>query len=642
MASSSKPEPNRPHRQYARDTRAEQARSQRQQHSDFLHHEADQTPMSTPVVFARLNLGQPNSPAEKEADAVADKLTTPQSTGPVMTGNGGPPPPDIQPSADTGNDAGGTSVSNQMGSALHQSAGKGASLPNDKSEGWGQRMGSDLSKVKVHTDDQADAMSRSIGAKAFTYGQDIYFKKGEYQPGTKAGDHLLAHETAHTVQQGKHGGQIQRTLDYRGAEDDADDLQGTLILLDVFSQEGKLFEILIRYRNEPEKIEELKKAYKNLTGKDLISTLKKQLEGGMQDIVLSILGENQETNPIPPTPTKDEEYEAIADKIHGWVVQYDGAETEERTKFPVEQLFAVLMPLNREKAKIDKLEEVYNKKYAGDVGFTFEIDIYFLAAFTDGLNSSSAGVMDLLTRPKDEPLNFNKVIRQLKRKSPTAKAIITDLERSPHRHTVEFDAKSNNVLGAPKPEGDGTTIQFNFSIKSLEGQSLEGLEDSKMFLIMGHEFAHAWRYDRGIAIPVADRPKEPEKKKSPFGLDLSFDSEFTKPLGYRLGMKRYYETLNDHNLTEEVEASHVENMIRAELSTKKNRIPLREKYSGIQQVNYNHTLNYKTTEKVSPDVAKENFDYYRDDPDKEWQSIHEQYGLDPREKAKKEKKEKSN
>jgi hypothetical protein len=44
-----------------------------------------------------------------------------------------------------------------------------------------------------------------LGARAFTVGQSIFFGRGEYQPYTSGGMALLAHEAAHTVQQGSTG-----------------------------------------------------------------------------------------------------------------------------------------------------------------------------------------------------------------------------------------------------------------------------------------------------------------------------------------------------------------------------------------------------------------------------------------------------
>ena len=44
-------------------------------------------------------------------------------------------------------------------------------------------------------------MAERLGAKAFTHKTDIYFNQGQYQPETKAGEQLLAHELAHVKQQ---------------------------------------------------------------------------------------------------------------------------------------------------------------------------------------------------------------------------------------------------------------------------------------------------------------------------------------------------------------------------------------------------------------------------------------------------------
>ncbi len=63
-------------------------------------------------------------------------------------------------------------------------------------------FGVDFSDVKIHTDSQAVQMSRSLGAQAFTHGNNIYFNQGKYQPTSTSGKHLLAHELTHTIQQG--------------------------------------------------------------------------------------------------------------------------------------------------------------------------------------------------------------------------------------------------------------------------------------------------------------------------------------------------------------------------------------------------------------------------------------------------------
>lgn len=87
---------------------------------------------------------------------------------------------------------------------------RGNPLPDSVHKDMGQAMGADFSKVRVHTGSNAAQMSRELNAQAFTYGSDIYFNEGKYNPGSRDGQRLLAHELAHTVQQGAAGPQVQR------------------------------------------------------------------------------------------------------------------------------------------------------------------------------------------------------------------------------------------------------------------------------------------------------------------------------------------------------------------------------------------------------------------------------------------------
>ena len=63
--------------------------------------------------------------------------------------------------------------------------------------------------VKVHTDSQSDQLNKSIQAKAFTTGQDVFFRQGAYEPSSRGGQELIAHELTHVVQQ--NGGAVQRS-----------------------------------------------------------------------------------------------------------------------------------------------------------------------------------------------------------------------------------------------------------------------------------------------------------------------------------------------------------------------------------------------------------------------------------------------
>jgi hypothetical protein len=62
-------------------------------------------------------------------------------------------------------------------------------------------LGHDFSRVRVHTDDRADGIAHALHARAFTWGNQIGFRRGEFAPEMPAGRHLLAHELVHVVQQ---------------------------------------------------------------------------------------------------------------------------------------------------------------------------------------------------------------------------------------------------------------------------------------------------------------------------------------------------------------------------------------------------------------------------------------------------------
>jgi hypothetical protein len=85
-------------------------------------------------------------------------------------------------------------------STINSTRGGGTTLDPGVAGKLGGTLG-DLSDVRVHTDDTADKLNRSVSARAFATGTDVYFAKGEYNPGSAAGDKLIAHELAHVVQQ---------------------------------------------------------------------------------------------------------------------------------------------------------------------------------------------------------------------------------------------------------------------------------------------------------------------------------------------------------------------------------------------------------------------------------------------------------
>jgi hypothetical protein len=63
-------------------------------------------------------------------------------------------------------------------------------------------FGQDFGAIRVHDDARAHDNARSLGAIAYAAGNDIVFGEGRYAPQTSAGRGLIAHELAHSVQQG--------------------------------------------------------------------------------------------------------------------------------------------------------------------------------------------------------------------------------------------------------------------------------------------------------------------------------------------------------------------------------------------------------------------------------------------------------
>lgn len=87
------------------------------------------------------------------------------------------------------------------GAASVRLAGAGRPLEADAREAMERRFGQDLSGVRVHTEPAAAESAQSIGARAYSAGEDIVFGPGKYAPESDSGRRLLAHELAHVVQQ---------------------------------------------------------------------------------------------------------------------------------------------------------------------------------------------------------------------------------------------------------------------------------------------------------------------------------------------------------------------------------------------------------------------------------------------------------
>ncbi|MEH1794008.1 eCIS core domain-containing protein [Nostoc sp.] len=186
-----------------------------------------------PPIQAKLTIGEPNDRYEQEADRVASqvvqRINAPASAGrsvqrqekaekdiqakPEITALQRMKEPEEELQAkltlQRREAIAGREASTDLESTINRARGSGQPLEAGLQRSMGQAMGADFSGVLVHTDTQADHLNQSIQAKAFTTGQDVFFRQGEYNPGSRGGQELIAHELTHVVQQS--GGAVQRS-----------------------------------------------------------------------------------------------------------------------------------------------------------------------------------------------------------------------------------------------------------------------------------------------------------------------------------------------------------------------------------------------------------------------------------------------
>ena len=84
-----------------------------------------------------------------------------------------------------------------MSSAIDSARGGGTALADGVRTAAESTMGADFSGVRVHHDAQSDQLNRSMTAKAFTTGSDIFLRGDQNSSDTS----LMAHELTHVVQQ---------------------------------------------------------------------------------------------------------------------------------------------------------------------------------------------------------------------------------------------------------------------------------------------------------------------------------------------------------------------------------------------------------------------------------------------------------
>ena len=159
-----------------------------------------------PDVARTLTVGHAFDPAEAEADRVADSVIARLRSGEAgehehtAACDHGVQRSPVPPGGAEVGMAGGE-LSAGLASEIESRRGRGSALSAGVRRRMESAFGSDLGGVSIHTDGKAAELSSAVSAKAFTTGKDIFFGAGQFDPSSVAGEHMLAHELAHTVQQ---------------------------------------------------------------------------------------------------------------------------------------------------------------------------------------------------------------------------------------------------------------------------------------------------------------------------------------------------------------------------------------------------------------------------------------------------------
>jgi hypothetical protein len=150
------------------------------------------------LIQPRLEIGEVNDPLECEAERVAQQ---------VIASSPSYVPIQIRRFAGGNNTSLLQSAPPSVERTLTRS---GQPLEPIVCQNMEQHFGQDFSHVRIHTDQNANASARDINAQAYTAGSQIVFAIGKYSPNTLNGQHLLAHELAHVIQQANTPQQVQR------------------------------------------------------------------------------------------------------------------------------------------------------------------------------------------------------------------------------------------------------------------------------------------------------------------------------------------------------------------------------------------------------------------------------------------------
>lgn len=164
-------------------------------------------------IQTKLNVNKPGDRFEKEADLTADRVMGMHATGekepeksqltrvePRLQRKENEAGQHDELSGNRSREAAAPAMAD-VETTLRSKSGGGLAMPQQLRSFMEPRFGTDFANVRLHNDETSHKLNKSLNAKAFTFGNNIFFGSNQYEPTTQQGRHLLAHELTHVLQQ---------------------------------------------------------------------------------------------------------------------------------------------------------------------------------------------------------------------------------------------------------------------------------------------------------------------------------------------------------------------------------------------------------------------------------------------------------
>ncbi|WP_334908639.1 eCIS core domain-containing protein [Nostoc sp.] len=305
---------------------------------------------ATPIQ-AKLTIGEPGDKYEQEADETArqvvQRIHQPQSD--KLQGESLPDEElQMKPMVQRRVSNGGMAATQDLEASINQVQGGGQPLAKNIRKPMELGFGADFSRVKVHTDTRADQLNRSIQAKAFTTGQDVFFRHGAYQPGSRGGQELIAHELTHVVQQRMNAIQSQQQSSTINSK--MKPLSSSVEKLESKEDKGELIQRKVMIKNDLSETNEGNE-YREKTKYNKYNFLAKGVKGREIEKMLT-------DDPVRYFDSKDELYKFAKDKT-----EKIGFVEKEKAWIRLENQLIVLGENHRRTTLTDIVNAVHTKKF---------------------------------------------------------------------------------------------------------------------------------------------------------------------------------------------------------------------------------------------------------------------------------------